>query len=59
MVILFDTLSIVLPAAVLKNCLENPGLKPFSTLSAELKCPLFVQLESFLREKPWNSSQSL
>ena len=52
MVILFDALSILLPATVSENCLETPGLKPFSTLCARLSCPLFVQLESFLIGKP-------
>ena len=58
MVILFDTLSILFPVTVLENCLETPELKPFSTSCAKLKCPLFVQLESFLKRKPWWSSVS-
>ena len=57
MVILFDTLSILLPATVLENCLETPGLKPFSTSCAKLRRPLFVQLGSFLIGKPWSSSK--
>ena len=52
MVILFDTLSILLTATFLENCLETPGLKPFTTSCEKLKCPLFVQLESFLIGKP-------
>ena len=58
MVILFDTLSILLPTAILENCLETLGQKLFSTSCAKLRCPLFVQLESFLIVKPWSSSQS-
>ena len=45
MVILFNNLSILLPETVLENCLETPGLKPFSTLCAKLRCSLFFQLE--------------
>ena len=37
MVILFDTLLILLLAAVLENCLETPGLKPFRTSCAKLR----------------------
>ena len=59
MVILFDALSILIPATVLENCLETPGVKPFSTSCVRLSCPLFVQLESFLIGKLWSSSQSL
>ena len=58
MVIFFDTLSILFPVTVLENCLGTPELKPFSTSCAKLKCPLFVQLESFLKRKPWCSSVS-
>ena len=46
MVILFDILSILLPAFALENSLETPGLKPFSTLCAKLRCPLFVQFSN-------------
>ena len=56
MVILLDTLSILLPATVLKNCLETPGLKPFSTSCTKWSYPVIVQLESFLIEIPWSSS---
>ena len=55
MVILFDTLLILLFAAVLENCLETAGLKPFRTSRVKLRCLLFFQLESFLIGK----SQSL
>ena len=42
MLILFDALFITL-SDVSENCLEAPGLKPFSTLCVKSKCPLFVQ----------------
>ena len=53
---MLDTLSILLPATVLKNCLEAPGLKPFSTSCTKWSCPVIVQLKSFLIETPWSSS---
>ena len=47
MFILFDTLSILPPVTVLKNCLETPGLKPFSTSCANLRCSLFRSVGIF------------
>ena len=44
MVILFDTLSILPPATVLENCLETPGLKPFSTFVELFQLYLFVTI---------------
>ena len=58
-VFLFDTLSIMPPADVIKNFLEAPGLKPLSTMRANLTCPLFVQWEFFRIGKPWSSWQAL
>ena len=52
MVALFDTLSILHPAAVLENCVKTHELKPFSTSCVKLRCSLFVPWESFLIGKP-------